>query len=274
MAPPGDPRPVTPVGILAAELADVYGRLAAADVDAEITERLRAAWTLAAGLDAYVAGATTKESPALAALAAHTAATDWTALGDEDAEGATPVLEQEMLSGHVEGQALRMLVHATGARRVLEVGMFTGYSALAMAEALPPEGSIVALERDPRVAALAREWLDASEAGARVAVEVGDARATLDRLAESGEAFDLVFVDADKGGYLQYVEIVLTTSLLAPGGLIAVDNTLMQGEPWRRGAGTASGEAIAAFNEALAADPRVEQVLLPLRDGLTLIRRA
>ena len=104
-------------------------------------------------------------------------------------------------------------------------------------------------------------------------MRVGPALATLERLAAAGDAFDLVFVDADKAGYLDYVETMLDSGLLAPGGVICVDNTLLQGEPYLDGRAAANGEAIAAFNAAIAADPRVEQVLLPLRDGLTLVRR-
>ncbi len=266
-APATTPRPVTPVGILAATLADLSRRLEAADVDAGLKAELRRARELAAGLDPYLERCTTPESPALAALAARTQAEDW------GARGGSP-LEQEMLSGHVEGQALRLIVHMTRARRVLDIGMFTGYSALAMAEALPPGGDVVACELDPHVAALAQECFSVSPAGDRIAVHVGPAGETLRTLAAAGDVFDLVFVDADKAGYLGYVDAVLEGGLLAPHGVIAVDNTLMQGLPYTSGESTPNGDAIAAFNQAIADDPRVEQVLLPLRDGLTLIRRA
>ena len=137
-----------------------------------------------------------------------------------------------MLSGHVEGVALQFLVRLMGARRVLEIGMFTGYSALAMAEALPADGQVVACELDAEVAAFARRCFDESVDGGKIDVKVGPALATLDALAAAGETFDLVFVDADKGGYVDYVRAVLDTGLLAPAALICVDNTLMQGEPW------------------------------------------
>jgi caffeoyl-CoA O-methyltransferase len=93
------------------------------------------------------------------------------------------------------------------------------------------------------------------------------------QLAANGEVFDLVFIDADKAGYIDYLDLLLSTGLLAPNGLICADNTLMQGQPYLSGTATANGVAIAKFNQALVDDPRVEQVLLPLRDGLTLIRR-
>ena len=180
-----------------------------------------------------------------------------------------------MLSGHVEGAFLRMLVAVTGARRVLEVGMFTGYSALAMAEALPADGRLVACEVDSgRPRSPARRFAD-SPAGARGR---GAGRATPRRrcatLARRGERFDLVFVDADKAGYAGYLDQLLDLDLLAPGGLVVVDNTLLQGEPWAaRPEPAANGAAIADFNAGVAADPRVEQAPLPLRDGVTFVRR-
>jgi caffeoyl-CoA O-methyltransferase len=237
-------------------------------VDPELDAGLRAAAALASGLDPYLGRCTTPESPALARLAQRTAAQDWSRLGSSGV-----FLEQEMLSGHVEGQALTMLVHLARARHVLEIGMFTGYSALAMAEALPDDGRVVACEIDAEVAAFARRCFAESDAGGKIDVRVGPALETLAGLTAAGETFDLVFVDADKAGYLAYLDTVLETGLLAPHGVVCVDNTLMQGQPWLPGTPTPNGAAIARFNEAVAADPRVEQVVLPLRDGLKLIRK-
>jgi caffeoyl-CoA O-methyltransferase len=267
---PGAPRPVTPGSILAERLAGLLDHLDSSGsvVDQAWIEDLRSAVELAQGLDPYLESVTTPESPALAELARRTAHEDW------NGPRGNGVVEQEMLSGHVEGQLLKTLVHLARATTVLEIGLFTGYSALAMAEALPEDGRLVALEINPGVADFARECLGESAAGARVDVRVGPALETLAELAGAGEVFDLVFVDADKGGYQAYLDTVLTSGLLAPHGVVVVDNTLMQGLPWTNGPRSANGEAIAAFNAAVAADPRVEQVVVPLRDGLTLIRRA
>lgn len=266
---PGAPRPVTPASILAARLDDLLERVQAETgaVPPVWIDDLRAVVELARGLDPYLEAMSTPQSPALAELARRTAAEDW------NGPSGHGVLEQEMLSGHVEGQLLKTLVHATRARRVLEIGLFTGYSALAMAEALPGDGRLVALELDAGVAAFARRCLDGAPAGARVDVRVGPASDALSALVEAGETFDLIFVDADKGGYRGYLDTVLDGGLLAEHGLVVVDNTLMQGQPWTSGPPTANGTAIAEFNAAVAADPRVEQVVVPLRDGLTLIRR-
>jgi caffeoyl-CoA O-methyltransferase len=258
---PGQARPVTPAGILAATLDDVVARAERGTLG---IDALRAARDLAAGLDPYLERCTTPQSPALAELARRTAEHDWRTHSGTG-------LEQEMLSGHVEGQLLRTLVHAMRARTVLEIGMFTGYSALAMAEAVGDGGRVVACEVDAEVAAFARECFAASGAGGRIDVRVGPAADTLRGLRER---FDLVFLDADKAGYRDYLDLVLDGDLLAPRGLVVVDNTLMQGLPYGAGEPTANGDAVAAFNDAVAADPRVEQVLVPLRDGLTLIRRA
>ena len=268
---PAAPRPVTPVGILAAQLSRLTDRAeVGSGADRELVAELRSACALAAGLEPYVSRCTTPESPALAALSRRTRAHDWQRRGGP---AGVPGLEQEMLSGHVEGQALKFLVSMTGARRVLELGMFTGYSALAVAEALSDDGHVLACELDPEVAAFARRSFDETPAGAKIEIRVGPALATLQQLADARESYDFVFVDADKGGYLDYVNVVLDRGLLAADGVICVDNTLLQGEPYLPGAPSANGRAIAAFNQALADDARVEQVLLPVRDGMTLIRR-
>ena len=270
VSPPGTPRPVTPTTILAHKLQELFDRLDAVDhVDPALKAELRAARDLAIGLDPYLSRWTTPESAALARLTERTNAHDW---NQHDDDRATGHLEQEMLSGHVEGQTLKMLVHATRATRVLEIGLFTGYSALAMAEALPDDGVVLACEIDPAVAAFAQACFRESDCGDKIVVEVGPAQQTLEALPAS-TTFDLVFIDADKAGYADYLTTVLDRGLVSPNGLICVDNTMMQGQPWGAAEATANGVAIAEFNQKVAADPRVEQVILPLRDGLTLIRR-
>ncbi len=269
--PVDSPRPVTPSGILAAKLDRLSQRLEAVDsIDPELKSGLREACELAGGLEPYLSQCTTPESPALRLLAQSTQAEDWSRRSNNDTVGQ---LEQEMLSGHVEGQTLKMLVYMSRAKRVLDIGMFTGYSALAMAEALPDDGEVVACEIDADVAEFARQCFSESTSGHKIVVKVAPALFTLKELSADNETFDLVFIDADKAGYVDYLTTLLDTGLLAPHGVICVDNTLMQGQPYVSGESTANGVAIATFNQTVAADPRVEQVVIPLRDGLTLIRR-
>lgn len=266
-------RPVTPLGILAEQLESIVKSVnEQTDLSAELKAKLNFAWRLAAGLDPYLEECTTGESPALAALAKKTAVEAWT---QHFNEGATVrQLEQEMLSGHVEGQTLKMFIHMTKAKKVLEIGMFTGYSALAMAEALPADGELVACEVDPYTAEFGKAAFRASPHGFKIRVELGSALVTLDKLAAAGESFDFVFIDADKKEYVQYFQTLLDKNLLKPEGFICVDNTLLQGQAYLSvGDRTPNGEAIAHFNRVVAAEERVEQLLLPLRDGLTIIRR-
>ena len=249
-------RPVTPVG------------LAVQALERGEAER---ALALLRGLDAYLAACTTPPSPALARLAHGSDHHTWDSNGP---------LEAEMLSGHVEGQLLSLLVKLSGARRVLDVGTFTGYSALAMAEALDAgtpaqrtEGAVVTCELDPGVAAMASKAFAESPAGERIRVEVGPALPTIDRLDGEGARFDLAFLDADKPGYLPVFRALLDRRMIGSGGLIVADNTLLQGEPYADGVAVGeNGRAIAEFNQAVAADDRVEQVVLAVRDGVTLAR--
>ncbi|MGB5637243.1 MAG: class I SAM-dependent methyltransferase [Waterburya sp.] len=269
---PKTARPVTPLGILVEKLEETVQIAEEAKVSASLMASLQQVQALAAGIDPYLEQCTTPESPALAALAQKTAAEDWSKrFSDKET---VRQLEQEMLSGHIEGQTLKLFVYITGAKRILEVGMFTGYSALAMAEALPEDGELLACEVDRYVADFALTCFKKSPHGNKIKVQVAPALETLQQLADAQESFDLVFIDADKKEYIDYFTLLLDRKLLATGGLILVDNTLLQGQPYlppqQR---SANGEAIAQFNRFVADEPRVEQVLLPLRDGLTIIRR-
>src|SRR3990172_4434915 len=172
----------------------------------------------------------------------------------------------QMLTGPLEGAFLATLVRLTRARRVIEIGLFTGYSALSMAEALPDDGRIVSCEISADNAAIARRFFERSAHGGKIEIRMGPALETLKSLEES---FDLAFVDADKENYIAYFEALMPK--LAPGGLIVADNVLWSGtvlDPKE-----ASDRAIVAFNDHVARDPRVEVVMLPLRDGVSLIRK-
>jgi caffeoyl-CoA O-methyltransferase len=266
------PRPVTPLGILVEELETTLKIAKQENVSSELVNSLAKVYELAAGIDPYLEENTTQESPELAALAKRTAAEDWSKRFD-DGETVRQ-LEQEMLSGHIEGQTLKMFVSMTKAKRILEIGMFTGYSALAMAEALPADGDMIACEVDEYVSEFAKQCFQNSEHGQKIKVKTAPALETLKELIAKGETFDLVFIDADKPGYVDYFNLLIETNLLAKDGFICVDNTLLQGQPYLpKEKRTQNGEAIAKFNQTVTQDPRVEQVILPLRDGLTIIKR-
>ena len=203
---------------------------------------------------AYVERQSTASPAALEELAEETART----LGSPN-----------MLSGPVVGRLLEFLVFALGARSVLEIGTFSGYSALAMAEGLPPDGRIVTLEIDEAHAELARRAIAASPHAKKIEIVLGPALASLESLPGP---FDFVFIDADKEGYLDYYEAVLPK--LTPRGLIAVDNTLRRGSVLDESDTSPASEATRAFNERVRSDPRVRCVILSVRDGVTLIRRA
>lgn len=168
-----------------------------------------------------------------------------------------------MLTGPVAGRFLELLVWAAQPQRIVEIGTFSGHSALSMAAALPEGGRIDACELDPDRAAFAQRYFDRSPYGKRITLHVGPALETVTAL--DGD-FDLVFIDADKGGYVDYYEAVLPR--LSERGVIVADNTLAGGRV------VDENTDVARFNEHVAADPRSVQVLLSVRDGMTLIRRA
>jgi caffeoyl-CoA O-methyltransferase len=265
-------RPITPLGILVEQLGKTLNLAESSNASAELKASLQAAYDLAAGLDPYIEKYTTRESEALKYLAQKTREEDWS---KHFSDGETVrQLEQEMLSGHIEGQTLKILVAAIDAKRILEIGMFTGYSALAMAEALPEDGCLLACEVDAYVAEFARKCFDRSPHGNKIGIKVAPALQTLNELADAGESFDLVFIDADKQEYVDYFNILLDRQLLTSKSLICVDNTLYQGTVYlSEDRHIPNTQAIDNFNRTIAQDDRVEQVLLPLRDGLTLIRK-
>lgn len=165
----------------------------------------------------------------------------------------------QMSVGPNEGAFLRFLVTLMQPQRVLEIGVFTGWSGIEMARGLPPGGTILALDVEEETTAIARRYAEESGVADRIEYRVGDAREIVNELEGP---FDLVFIDAWKPDYVEYYEAVLPK--LADGGLILADNTL---------AALADNEGIARFNEHVLADERVESVLVPIRDGITLIRR-
>ena len=179
------------------------------------------------------------------------------------------VLNPHMLSGHVQGRVLSMLSHMIKPKRILELGTFTGYSALCLAEGLEDGGKLVTIEHNDELEEMIRRNFDRSPLGDRIELRIGDC------ILEIGDLegpFDLVFIDADKREYCAYLEAVYP--LVPVGGFILADNTLWDGHivdpAYDKDKQT---QGLRAFNDRLCEDDRFEQVILPLRDGLTLIRK-
>jgi caffeoyl-CoA O-methyltransferase len=173
----------------------------------------------------------------------------------------------QMMVGRIEGQFLARLVRLSGARRILELGTFTGYSSISMASALPADGRIITCDVDPEATAIARRYMDESGHGDKIEIRLGPALETIETLEGP---FDIVFIDADKSSYRAYYEAVLP--LLAEDGVIIADNVLWSGRVAEEG-GDESTQAIKDFNEHVRTDDRVVSVMLTVRDGMTLIQR-
>ena len=203
-------------------------------------------------IEEYAAAHTTPPTELLARLAEETKST---------------MSAPQMLTGTIEGRFLELLVFGTGAKRVLEIGTFTGYSALSMAAALPEDGRIDTLDIEPKHVEVAQRYIAESPYADKITIHLGPALDTIDRL--EGD-FDLVFIDADKESYAAYYEAVLPR--LSERGLIAIDNTLWSGRVLDPQDDTT--KVIAALNDMIAADERVVAVQLTVRDGVTLVRRA
>ena len=187
------------------------------------------------------------------------------------------VINPRMLSGHVQGRVLSMLSKMIRPKRILELGTFTGYSALCLAEGLTEDGRLITIEHNDEMEDAIRRNLSLSPLGEKIELVIGDAKEWLgevrgERLKVKGEElFDLVFIDADKKEYCDYLDLVLP--LMNAGGWILADNTLWDGHiidpAYDKDKQTV---ALRAFNEKVAKDERLEKVILPLRDGLTVIR--
>jgi caffeoyl-CoA O-methyltransferase len=203
-------------------------------------------------IEGYAAAHTTPPEALLAELAEETRAT---------------LQSPQMLTGTIEGRLLELLVHGLQAKRVLELGTYSGYSSLSMAAGLPPDGRIDTCEVEEAHAEVARRYIARSPYTHRITVHLGPALDTIARL--EGD-FDFVFIDADKVNYLNYYEAVLPR--LSSEGLIAADNTLWSGRVIDESDDSEDTGAIKAFNEHVSNDPRVTSVMLTVRDGVTLIR--
>ena len=173
-----------------------------------------------------------------------------------------------MIVGPLEGAFLKMMTQLVQATKVLEIGMFTGYSALCFAEALPADGMVLTCEVDEESAALARQYFSRSPIGKKIEVRMGPALETMRHLKGP---FDLIFIDADKVNYVNYYRRSL--DLLAPQGVILIDNVLWDGDVMKRPPPDEKTAAIQELNRTVSSDPRVSAVMVTIRDGVLVIRK-
>jgi len=184
-----------------------------------------------------------------------------------DRDSHVKLLNARMVSGHLQGRLIVMLCRMIRPKRVLELGTFTGYSALCFAEGTDEDAEIHTIEHNDELEDMARDWFSRSEFGHKISLHIGDA---LDIISGLDGTFDLVFIDADKRQYMEYFEAVLPK--MPSGGFLLADNTLWSGKVLGKIAGNdAQSLAVSKFNDYLAKDSRVEKIILPVRDGLTII---
>ena len=176
--------------------------------------------------------------------------------------------EHQMLSGHLQGKFLEMASCMIRPRRILEIGTFTGYSALCLAKGLTADGNLHTIEFREKDAAIARGYFDRSEYSEKIILHTGDAKKIIPLLDES---FDLVFIDADKSGYIEYFNLVF--SKVRKNGFIFADNIFFQGEAIQPEPKGKNAKSISAFNQHINERTDIEKVILTLRDGLYLIRK-
>lgn len=178
------------------------------------------------------------------------------------------ILNPHMASGHIQGRLLKLLVKMIRPKRILEIGTYTGYSALCMAEGLDDDGKLFTFEIDDELEDFTRRWIDGSPVGNKIVFTIGSA---LEIVPTLGEKFDLVFIDGNKREYIKYYEMALAN--MNEGGWILADNTLWDGHVIDPAYKDAQTNGLRAFNEYVRNDERVEEVILPIRDGLTIIRK-
>ena len=173
----------------------------------------------------------------------------------------------QMVVGPLEGAFLKVMAMTVGAKRILEIGTFTGYSALCFAESIPDEGEVITCDIDPESTAMAKTYWAESPHGSKIHLRLAPA---LETLADLTGPFDLIFIDADKANYVKYFQRAL--ELIAPTGVILIDNVLWSGEVLKSPAPDSNTEAIQELNRLVHAEPRVSAVLLTIRDGVFLIK--
>lgn len=232
-----------------------------------VNDYLTKAFSIVNGLDSYLAQINKQTIPLLEYIRNFSLQTDWTSLFEQ--KKILNPLTSEMLVDETEVSFLCFLIQSINAKNILEIGMFTGYSAAAFALASSEDAQITTIERETFLRKQAERYFNQYGVGRKIHI--------LNQIAQEGlstlkKPFDFIFVDANKDGYLEYYHTILEKDLLSENGILCFDNTLMKGSVYTEAISHPDGKTIHLFNEAVAADKRVSQVLLPIRDGLTLVR--
>ncbi|BFZ54630.1 hypothetical protein PYCC9005_001667 [Savitreella phatthalungensis] len=255
----------TPLQLITSYLEQAQSTTSSSEKD----EFIAAALKIAARLDDYLTETTTPASSGLTSMIDSTMAQDWDAL---HAEGKTKYhYTSNFCAGTFEAQFVATLCRLVQAKEVLEIGMFTGTTAAAMAQAIPDDGLVTTCEIEPWLASFAQSHFDRVGVSGKVKVELGSAHETLPRLAREGKVFDLIFLDAEKTGYSAYYDAVMEHGLLAPSGAFIVDNTLFKGHVFTDHESDDNTTALKQFNLKIKNDDRVDQIILPVRDGVSVI---
>lgn len=249
----------------------------------EQLRQLQLVSSLLSGIDPYLDSVSSASPAVQRPLLKATAEHDWA--GAWSRKETLFQLSAAWSAGAYEGNFVGLLTKLTRAKKALEIGMFTGTTTVCIAQQLPQGGKVTALEIDPYLDNFTRPLFDQTGLGDKIDVKVGNAVDHLEVLSKNilsdEEAYDIIFIDADKPGYTTYFNTILDKRLLKKDGLLVVDNTLYKGTPWTEGLvdekqlsiGKENAEAIKQFNQVVRQDKRVEVVVLPVRDGVSLIMR-
>ena len=222
------------------------------------------------GQERYLDECTSLQSENLLELDKLTMQTDWDRIFTENKSNVR--LMTKMMSSRLSGQLLKMLVTISGSKKILELGLFSGYSALAMAEGLPEDGKLISCEIDPFAADFARKYLDGTPCGTKIQIKQGPALNLLDSLMLEGESFDFVFIDAKKTEYEKYVTKIVENKLITKQSILCIDNVFMKGACFSDFEKQTKGSAEVRRMNKLLTSKKFFTVMLPVRDGMTIAK--
>lgn len=259
----------SPTLILAQRLKKIKQRLTnyKSIAETDITE-IDSIVSMLESQEQYLDECTSIESSDLSKLDKLTMETDWHQVFLEKKSNVR--LMTQMMSSKLSGQLLKMLVTISGAKKILELGLFSGYSALAMAEGLPKDGKLISCEIDPYAAAFARSYLDTTSCGKKIQIRLGPALDLLDNFMHESESFDFVFIDAKKTEYKKYITKIIANKLITKQSILCIDNVFMKGACFSKFEKQTKGSTEVKQMNQLLASEKFFTVMLPVRDGMTI----